>query len=425
MEKKTKEQIERDEHIYQITTLVAGGFKLDEVLDELARAAVKITKTKACSIRLLDEASSELKMSSSYGLSEDYCNRGQISVKDGVIKAAFNGEPVVLDDMRIDSRVKHKEAAIKEGLVSQLTVGMAFKNKPIGVLRLYSPKLKRFNEDDIALTRLVASQCAVAITNAKLYNRAIEGAKMAEQLRLASHIQRRMIPDKMPEIPCLDIAAIYRPCFQIGGDLYDFAQIDDHTITVGIADVIGKGVPAAIMMSMFRGAMRAYTDGGYQRHSMAEVVDRLNKIACKECRDGEFITLFTTNIDVKAMTITYCSCGHEPGLLIRENKIIELEKGGLVLGVIEDTKYDIGTMELKDKDTLLLYTDGVIDAVNFDGDFWGKENLIAAAKKHVNGSADQLVKNILAYQRRFVGLTSQLDDTSIVAIKINKAKEYE
>ena len=228
MAEKIQEQIERNEQIYQLTTLVAGAFSLQEVLDRLAEAAVKImVGVKACSIRLLDEEAGDLKMRSTYGLSEEYRDKGAVSKNDTVIKAAFAGEAVVLDDVRVDGRVKYKEAAIKEGLVSQLTVAMRFRNKAIGVLRLYSPKPRQFYEDDISLARVIASQCAVAITNAKLYAEAIEGQRMAEQIRLAGVVQRRMIPDKAPSMPGLDIAATYIPCFDVGGDFYDFLQIND------------------------------------------------------------------------------------------------------------------------------------------------------------------------------------------------------
>jgi sigma-B regulation protein RsbU (phosphoserine phosphatase) len=122
-----------------------------------------------------------------------------------------------------------------------------------------------------------------------------------------------MIPKKAPCIQGLDVAAVYQPCYQIGGDLYDFLQVGEKRLVVGIADVIGKGIPAAIMMSMFRGTLRAYTDGGYSRHSMEEVIHRLNRSASIECRDGEFITLFIAQVDIETNTLTYCSCGHEPG----------------------------------------------------------------------------------------------------------------
>ncbi|MFZ0034985.1 MAG: GAF domain-containing SpoIIE family protein phosphatase [Sedimentisphaerales bacterium] len=421
MAEKTKTQIERDEQIYQLTTLVAGAFSLQEVLDKLSEAAVKImTGVKACSIRLVDEEAGDLKMRSTYGLSEEYRNKGPVSKDDPVIEAAFAGEAVVLDDMRVDDRVKYKEATTQEGLVSQLTVAMQFRGKAIGVLRLYSPKPRQFYEDDINLARAVASQCAVAITNAKLYAEAIQGQRMAEQIRLAGVIQRRMIPEKAPLIPGLDIAATYIPCFDVGGDFYDFLQVNSHRVAVAIADVIGKGIPAAIMMSLFRGAVRAYVDAEHDKGTIEKIIDKLNKMACGECKDGEFVALFYANIDVKEKSITYCNCGHEPAVLIRDGEIVELDKGGLVLGVEAQTEYEIETLRLRDGDCLVFYTDGLIDAANFDGQFWGRERMLETAKKFAAASAEQMVKNILGYRRRFVGLARQVDDTSIIVVKVGK-----
>jgi len=419
MAKKSKRQIERDEQIYQITTMVAGDFELQEVLDRLAAAAVKITKTKNCSIRLLDNETGDLNMRSTFGLSEKYRNKGPVSKKGPVIKAAFAGQAVVLDDMRVDSRVQYREETIKEGLISQLTVAMTFRNKPIGVLRLYSPQPNRFDQDAIAVAQLVAGQCAIAITNAKLYSQALEGARMAEQMRLGAVIQRRMIPEKAPCVCGLDIAAIYQPCYQIGGDLYDFIRIDDNTIGISIADVIGKGIPAAMMMSMFRGTIRAYANGGHSRHTFGDIIQKLNKVALRECRDGEFITMFMCHIDVKAMKMTYCNCGHEPALHIRGDKITELDSGGLVLGIMADTEHKAETIALEDGDTILLYTDGLIDAMNFNNELWGRERMLEAVAECHGRPADQLVRNILGYRRRFVGLARQIDDTSIVAVRLD------
>jgi len=428
--KKTKKQIEREEQIYQLSTLVAGEFSLQEVLDRLAEAAVKIVGVKACSIRLLDEEAGDLKMRSTYGLSEEYRNKGVVSKDDPVIESAFAGEAVVLDDMRVDGRVKYKDATIKEGLVSQLTVAMHFKGRDMGVLRLYSPRPKHFLEDDINLARAVASQCAVAITNARLYAKALEGARMAEQVRLAGVIQRRMIPEKAPKIRGLDIAATYIPCFDVGGDLYGFHRLTENSIDVAIADVIGKGIPAAIMMSSFRGAVKAFIDavGAFPAYCQCrsaascykEIVNRINKMACDECRDGEFITLFDAAIDVGEMTITYCNCGHEPALLIRDGQITDLTKGGLVLGVDPEAEYETETLDLHVGDCLLFFTDGLIDAANFEGELWGKERLLESVRKVTSQSAEQMISEILGYRRRFVGLARQIDDMSMIVIRVVK-----
>jgi sigma-B regulation protein RsbU (phosphoserine phosphatase) len=410
----------REEQIYQLTTLVAGGFALGEVLDKLARAAVEIAGASACSIRLLDDETGELKMRSTFGLSEEYRNKGPVTKDDPVIKAAFAGQTVIIDDMGDDDRVKYKNASKKEGIVSQLTVKMEFKNKPVGVLRLYRPTYGGFTENDISLARSVASQCAVAITNAKNYARALQGAQIAEQMRLAGIIQRRMIPQAAPKMPHLDIAAAYKPCFGIGGDLYDFIKLDENCIAVAIADVIGKGIPAALMMSSFRGMIRAYADGGHRRHSLTEIIQKLNATACYECRDGEFITLFYAVINTKEKTITYCNCGHEPALLSRDGKLRELKRGGLVFGVMKNSVYETETIELKADDRLLFYTDGLIDAVNFDGKMWGIQNLYKTFRQSAKGAAGEIVNYILAYRRRFIGLARQADDTSIVVIRVTR-----
>jgi sigma-B regulation protein RsbU (phosphoserine phosphatase) len=215
-----------------------------------------------------------------------------------------------------------------------------------------------------------------------------------------------MIPEKPPVIPGLDIAATYIPCFDVGGDFYDFLQVKDNCIVLGIADVIGKGIPAAIMMSSFRGAMRAYADTEENKGCIREIINKLNETACSECRNGEFITLFYAAIDVKEETITYCNCGHEPPIMIRNERITELEKGGLVLGVEPQVEYAIETLQLKHGDCLLFYTDGLIDAVK-------------TAKKFTTYSAEHMLKNILGYRRRFVGLARQTDDTSIIIVKVD------
>jgi len=414
-----KKPTRKEEQLYYLTTLVAGGFALGDVLDRLARGVVEITGASACSIRLLDDETGELKMRSTFGLSEEYRNKGPVTKDDPVIEAAFAGEAVVIDDMRKDERIKYPQASAKEGLVSQLTVTMQFKNKPVGVLRLYRPKVGGFTEDDIALARSVASQCAVAITNAKYYARAIQGEQVAQQVKLAGIIQRRMIPESAPKMPHLDIAAMYSPCFGVGGDLYDFIKLDKDNLAIAIADVIGKGIPAALMMSSFRGMIRAYADGGHKRHTMAEIIRKLNNTACDECRDGEFITLFYAIINTKEMSMTYCNCGHEPGLLWRDGKIRELKKGGLVLGVTKETEYEIEKIELKDNDRLLFYTDGLIDAVNFDGKIWGVNKLYKIFRQRAQGTAREIVHDILAWRRRFIGLAHQTDDTSIVAVRVS------
>jgi sigma-B regulation protein RsbU (phosphoserine phosphatase) len=287
------------------------------------------------------------------------------------------------------------------------------------VLRLYSPTPKQFYEEDIKLAQAVASQCATAITNARLYRKAIDGARVNEQMRLAGEIQQRMIPAKAPEMRGLDVAAKYIPCFDVGGDLYDFIKLSDSLLVIAIADVIGKGIPAAIMTSMFRGAIRAYADAG-GAGNIDKTIQRLNQLACQECTVGEFVTLFYAVIDTEKMQLTYCNCGHEPTILIRGQEVVDLDKGGLVLGVDNNARYTTESIELMNCDTLVFYTDGLTDAVNYEGDTWDRERMLEAAMKYSCTPAKVMLRDILVYRRRFVGLSQQIDDTSIVVVRVNK-----
>jgi sigma-B regulation protein RsbU (phosphoserine phosphatase) len=252
-----------------------------------------------------------------------------------------------------------------------------------------------------------------------------------------------MIPEKAPSIKGLDIAARYIPCFDVGGDFYDFLPISDGRLVITIADVIGKGVPAAIMMSWFRGAVQAYTEGfrgvlkdvgpihGDLNSGLKSVVrtknamENFNKMAAIECHEGEFITLFYATIDAVEKTITYCNCGHEPTVLIRDGKAQDLATGGLVLGVDPQATYDIETVQLQDGDCLLFYTDGLVDAMDFSSEVWGRERMLEAATRFTDCPADHVVRNVLAYRRRFVGLARQIDDTSLVAVKIGAPRKSE
>jgi sigma-B regulation protein RsbU (phosphoserine phosphatase) len=143
-------------------------------------------------------------------------------------------------------------------------------------------------------------------------------------------------------------------------------------------------------------------------------------MACDECRDGEFVTLFYAMIDTADKTLTYCNCGHEPTILLRDGQTIDLEKGGLVLGVDTNAEYEIETIKLKDDDCLLFYTDGLTDAINYNEELWGRKNLLNAVKQFTTTTADQMIKNVLGYRRRFVGLARQTDDTSMVVVKVVK-----
>ena len=163
------------------------------------------------------------------------------------------------------------------------------------------------------------------------------------------------------------------------------------------------------MMGMVKGAIRAFVDcmQSCNEYSLEGVISKINKFTFEQCANGEFVTLFIGIVNSANKTLKFCNCGHEPTVLMRDEKLVELMEGGMVLGVERETKHDIVTFNLKKNDILLFYTDGLIDAVNFDNKIWGRQRLYETLEKCDKKSAKTLIHTLLGYRRRFTGLSPQ------------------
>jgi serine phosphatase RsbU (regulator of sigma subunit) len=299
--------------------------------------------------------------------------------------------------------------------VSSLVVGLMYKDRPIGVLRVYTDEPHVFSEFEIKLLQSIASQAAVAIENARLQEEAMEKDRLERQVQIAAEVQRRMMPAKAPKFPGLDIAALYVPCFELGGDFYDFIALGDHSVGITVADVVGKGLPASLLMASVRASMRAQADNVYD---LDEIVARVNKSMSVDMRSNEFITLWYGVLDYKNKQLTYSSAGHEPAILLRDGQLRDLAVGGMVIGVDPEQRYDKEVVQLQKGDILWIYTDGVPDAMNYTGEKFGKARMREGLLKYQKESAEQICRQMLWETRRFVGLNRRTDDTTIVVIKV-------
>ena len=402
--------------LFNISTMLSGTRGLQHILDRITRAVAEAMRVKSCSLRLLDEHRDELVIKSVYGLSEQYLKKGPVTVAASAIdRAAMAGQAVYIRDMGADERVIYPQEAQREGIVSSMVVGMVFKDRPIGVLRVYTAQIHEFSETEKKLLESIASQAAVAIENARLQEEALEKDRLEHQVQIAAEVQRRMMPTKAPRAHGLDIAALYVPCFELGGDFYDFIPLGDHSMGVTIADVVGKGLPASLLMASVRAAMRAQADNVYD---LDEIISRVNKSMSLDMRANEFITLWYGVLDYQHKQLTYCSAGHEPGILVRGGQLRDLSVGGMVIGVDPDQRYDKEVVQLQKGDVLWIYTDGVPDAMNYQGEKFGKARMRDCLMKHLNESAEQICRQMLWETRRFVGLNRRTDDTTMVVVKV-------
>ncbi len=402
--------------IYTVATMLADARDLPSVLQRTTQLVVDVMGVKAASIRLLGVDDDTLIIRAVSNLSQAYLNKGTVRLSQAEIdRIALSAKGYeYVPDMRADPRVVYPEEAAREGIVSAVSVGMRYKGKAIGVLRVYTAAKKEFGKLEINMLRAIASQAAAAIENARLLAESIEAELLESQVLMASDVQQRMLPQEPPSIKGLDVASVYVPCHALGGDFYDFIPLPYDNVGLTIADVSGKGVPASLIVASVRAALRAQVDNIYY---ISEVMNRINGMLCRDTKPTEFVTLFYGVLDVPNKRMTYCNAGHPPPLLLRDGKVSELRVDNMVLGVACDEVYTQSTIDLKSGDTLLLYTDGLGDAMNFEKETFGRQRIIDAFKDG-GATADIVAQHLLWTVRKFTGLTKRNDDITMMVARI-------
>ncbi len=415
-EENLRSRIEELTAVYNMAGLLAGTLDLQEILDRTARMVCEVMKVKACSIRMLDESTENLAIRAVYNLSEEYLSKGRVTVGENPIDAAaIQGQMVHIADAPNDPRTRYRRQARKEGIISGLVCGMIYRGKAVGVLRVYTGEPHVFAPFEESLLRAVAAQAAAAIVNARLVAETLEAERYTRQMAYAGEVQRRMIPAEPPVCEHVEIGAVYRPTFEVGGDLYDFIPLGKGNLGVGIADVSGKGVPASLLMASLRSALRVHA---YFTYDIARIMTEVNQHVCRETTTGEFATVFYGVLPPDGGRLTYCDAGHDPPMLLRDGRIQYLDVGGMVLGVDPDATFEKGLIELRGGDVLLLHTDGAVEAMNFSEEPFGRERLKASLLRYADQPAQLVARNILWDIRRFRGLADRSDDLTLVVLKV-------
>jgi sigma-B regulation protein RsbU (phosphoserine phosphatase) len=411
-----RQRIAELEAVYNVTMTLAEARDLGSVLNRTVRIVAELMDVKAASIRLLDSESDELKIVATHNLSREYLAKGRILLSKAEIdrEALSSRGYSFSEDIATDPRTLYPEDAKREGIASVLSVGMRFHGRPVGVLRIYTEERRVFSQLQINLLKSVAAQAGAAIENTRLHDESIQAQRLEEQVRMAADVQQRMIPHTPPQIPGLEIATVYEPCYELGGDLYDFFPLPYDNLGLVIADVSGKGVPASLIMATVRASLRAQVDNLYY---IDEVVRRVNAMLCRETNTSEFVTLLYGVIDVPNRRLTYCNAGHPPGLLLRDGVVSELATGNMVLGVSKDEPYTQSILHLRSGDVLLLYTDGLCDSMNFEQKTFGRERVIKAFCEG-GGSAEEVAHHVLWEMRKFVGLSKRTDDVTMIVVRV-------
>lgn len=402
--------------IGDIAELLTGAGDLQSVLDRIVAETARVMRCPFSTLRLYDPETDELTIKAAHNLSRGYMQKGPVLRSENPIDDdALNGHIVYVADVSDDPRFRYSRDAQREGMVSVLTAGMRYRGQPVGLIRVYTGRRQRFRRAQRNLLRAVASQAATAIVHARLIAERLRAAETERQLALAGDVQERMIRIPPPEHPVLKTALVFQPSSHVGGDFCDFFTLPDGRLAAVVADVVGKGVPASLLMASVRGALRATAQGC---DDLGEILTRLNRHICRETLISEFVTLVLVAVDEAARRLEFCSSGHEPLLLLRDGKVRTIDEAGLVLGIDPRQTYTASSLKLRPADFVLLCTDGAAEAMNFAGKLFGRKRLRAAVRQYGELEPDQALRNILWDVRRYVGLAEQSDDLTLVGLRV-------
>ena len=410
-----QQRVDQMSTLVRLSTLLAGKGDLASVLNTVAESAAHVMNAKAASIRLIDDERQELVPAAVYNLSDQYLAKGPITLdKSRIDREALDGNLVYVADMATDPRTQYPEDARREGLASILCTGMIYRGRPVGVMRIYSATQRTFDDSQRQLLQALGQLAGAAIANAQLETRRRDAERVQRQVQLAADVQRRMMPTDLPRVPPFDVAVRYEPSFEVGGDFYDVIRFANG-LGVVVGDVVGKGVAAGLLMASVRASLRAHAQNLYD---INRIMANVNASLTADTSDNEFATVFYGTLDSQTMRLTYSSAGHEPALLLRGGRFVDLDVGGMVVGVDAAATYDKAIVHLQPHDVLLAYTDGVTDASNFNGEKFGRQRICQAVLDMADRSAHDIVQHVLWQTRRFAGLNRRPDDMTILAVKV-------
>ena len=418
--KATKREIRLEKRVkelsilYEVSKIFTSALELDRALKLIVKATVKGMGVKACGLRLLDEDTGEMQLKAVHGLSQKYIDKGRVFVWKGVYKEVIlDGQVAVVDAIAADPRFEYTESAAREGLKSMLSVGLTIQGKTIGALSIYTAQNHVFTRDQIQVFKGIANEAAAVIERAELHEERLENQRMEQELAMAAKIQNNLMPYEDPVIPGYEIAAKNVPSRVIGGDFYDFVLFDESHIGIVIADVSGKGIPAAILMASARASLRAYLK---DPHCVGEVMTELNHVLCRDTRSEQFVTLFNGMLDIEDGTMAYVNAGHNAPILIRDHECISLDKGGPILGILDSASYEEGAVHVSEGDILLFYTDGITEAER-NGRHFGERRLLQLIRSNVRKHTAELLETIFGSVAEFSGNVPQSDDRTAIVLQ--------
>jgi sigma-B regulation protein RsbU (phosphoserine phosphatase) len=273
-----------------------------------------------------------------------------------------------------------------------------------------------YTDADIEFIFSVGSLAIISLENRRLFLEALEKQKLEEELDIAREIQRNLLPQKIPDYKNFDIVGVNVSSKQVGGDYYDIIELENDNCCIAIADVSGKGVPASLLMANMQAFLQVICR---QNIPLDTATGLINDLISKNTSDGRFITFFWGILNDETKTFKYVNAGHNPPLLVRNGIITKLEIGGMILGVMKTiVPYKSESVQLQKDDVLVMFTDGISEAMNKKGEEFSDESLEKISLEMANESAENILKRIQSEVQKFADGANQSDDITLVVVKV-------
>jgi sigma-B regulation protein RsbU (phosphoserine phosphatase) len=417
-DQRVQEQIE----MVEFTNHLLGRLNLDEILDHLVEEARTMLQADACALLLPGDSPDALHFRATSGWRTD-------PVASGHRAPAGNGSgpglvmrthtPLLAEDIvRDDPTPWLPEWLVTEGFRGHAVMPLVAQRNAVGALVVNTRQPRLLDEYQVRLLRLMANQAALAIEKARLQREQVERQVLDRELEVAQQIQLSLLPKTLPQVPGWEFEAFYQAARQVGGDFYDVFELPGEPGRLGlvIADVSGKGVPAALFMALSHTLIRATTVYGL-RPSAA--LQRANQQILEENSTGQFVTVCHAALDTRSGRLVFANAGHNPPLWVQAatGQVQELKAPGIVLGVLDEIDLAEDEIDVAPGDLLIFYTDAVTEATDSRQRPFGEERLWQLAGDHAQASAKQVLESVREAVRLHSGDVPLADDMTLLVVK--------
>ena len=352
---------------------------------------------------------------------ETFLRLRTVAPREGVIGRVWQaGQAVCLNEFSEAPELAQLRGSAF-GSVSVMATALRYGDQDLGVLALANgPMGAPFSQADLVVFKSIAEQSAFALYNATIYSMANEKKRLDHDLEIARDIQRILLPSEAPAIDGFQISGINVPALQVSGDYFDYIQVDQDRLGVAIADVSGKGVPASLIMAICRSVLRAEAA---RNPSPADVLRKVNRQLYPDIKEDMFISMAYLILGHQQDGVTLARAGHDAPLWYKRQSqtVMPVKSPGMVVGIDSGSVFDRLTVDfavpLERNDCLVLYTDGVTETLNSEGDEFGVDRMMQSVRASANDSAQAIVKRIIEDVREFTGSVPQNDDMTLIAIR--------